>query len=632
MTVRRCVVLALMILCLGSLALAQDEELPLATWGAPPYWTPPPVKQLGSKAAGGMVAQAQGMTARAAALPSAPLPFVAITPCRIVDTRITDTDGFHSPNFIDDETRTFPFPSSPDCPGLPSTAGAFSVNVQLRTISQLGFLTLFPTGASRPGVSTLVGNPASWTTNAAVVPAGTAGQIDVYCQYAARVVIDINGYYGPQSVVTSAFGRSGDVTAVGGDYTAALVTNTPAGTISATDVQAAIDQLDNSKAAFSHTHTGASITGLISGGVLFGNSSGNIGQNASQLSWDQANSRLGIGTATPSQQLELTGMMKMPATVATSGTPTAGVIYVGSYPFIHNYGSQNTFLGRSGNFSMTGFNNTATGADSLGATTTGYYNTASGGGSLQNNTTGVQNTASGAVSLSLNTEGSHNTAMGTFSLRDNTTGSYNTAIGMDGLLHSTSGSRNIALGYDAGVNLTVGDYNIDIGNAGEAGEGSTIRIGTDGYQTSTFIAGIRGRGTGVANAVAVLIDSNGQLATASSSIRFKQDVADMGDASSRLMDLRPVTFRYKSHPVGPLQYGLIAEEVEAAMPELVVKDATGQPETVAYHELPAMLLNELQKQQATIQRQQAEIDELHRQVQVLLATREAAKPVEPVRN
>jgi hypothetical protein len=50
--------------------------------------------------------------------------------------------------------------------------------------------------------------------------------------------------------------------------------------------------------------------------------------------------------------------------------------------------------------------------------------------------------------------------------------------------------------------------------------------------------------------------------------------------------------------------------VEDVMPELVVKDATGQPETVAYHELPAMLLNELQKQQATIQAQNAKIETL----------------------
>ena len=97
-------------------------------------------------------------------------------------------------------------------------------------------------------------------------------------------------------------------------------------------------------------------------------------------------------------------------------------------------------------------------------------------------------------------------------------------------------------------------------------------------------------------------------------LRYKQDVAEMGDASSRLLDLRPVTFRYKAQPDGPLQYGLIAEEVNEVMPELVVRDATGQPETVAYHELPAMLLNELLKQRATIQAQQAAIEGLSAQL------------------
>jgi ABC-type Fe2+-enterobactin transport system substrate-binding protein len=75
-----------------------------------------------------------------------------------------------------------------------------------------------------------------------------------------------------------------------------------------------------------------------------------------------------------------------------------------------------------------------------------------------------------------------------------------------------------------------------------------------------------------------------------------------------------VTFHYKTHPDGPLHYGLIAEEVEQVMPELVVKDATGRPETVAYHELPAMLLNELQKQRATIQTQHTEIEALEAQL------------------
>jgi hypothetical protein len=126
--------------------------------------------------------------------------------------------------------------------------------------------------------------------------------------------------------------------------------------------------------------------------------------------------------------------------------------------------------------------------------------------------------------------------------------------------------------------------------------------------------------TDVTDAIPVLIDSAGQLGTTSSSIRFKQDVAEMADASNRLMELRPVTFHYKAQPNGPLQYGLIAEEAEHVMPELVVKDATGQPETVAYHERPVMLLNELQKLRATIHAQQAQITRLQRQVEALIST------------
>lgn len=62
------------------------------------------------------------------------------------------------------------------------------------------------------------------------------------------------------------------------------------------------------------------------------------------------------------------------------------------------------------------------------------------------------------------------------------------------------------------------------------------------------------------------------------------------------MQLRPVTFRYKAHgPDGPKQFGLIAEEVDAVMPELVARSKDGRIETVMYHELPVMLLNELQK-------------------------------------
>ena len=203
-----------------------------------------------------------------------------------------------------------------------------------------------------------------------------------------------------------------------------------------------------------------------------------------------------------------------------------------------------------------------------------------------------------------------NTASGNRALYSNTTGSNNTASGHSALFSNTTGNNNIALGNSAGVNLTTGNNNIDIGNRGVAAEGNTIRIG-DANQTRAFIAGIRGVTTGSADAIAVLIDSNGQLGTVSSSRRFKDDIADMDAASSALMKLRPVTFHYKTdqNPSGrTLQYGLIAEEVAEVYPGLVAHSADGQIETVMYQFLPPMLLNEVQKQQRTIEAQAAHFE------------------------
>lgn len=102
----------------------------------------------------------------------------------------------------------------------------------------------------------------------------------------------------------------------------------------------------------------------------------------------------------------------------------------------------------------------------------------------------------------------------------------NTAVGQQSLLNNSTGGYNIGLGEFAGANLTTGDRNIDIGNLGIAGESLTIRIGGSiapfPEQSRTFIAGIRGRTTGIADAIPVVIDSAGQLGTMSSSERFKR--------------------------------------------------------------------------------------------------------------
>lgn len=266
-------------------------------------------------------------------------------------------------------------------------------------------------------------------------------------------------------------------------------------------------------------------------------------------------------------------------------------------------GSSNTGLGASVLSANTvGTNNTGIGFRALSVNKglidsgDGSNNTAIGANSLLRNTQGQKNTATGGSSLGANTTGDWNTANGYGSLQKNITGGGNTGIGFQALLNSTAGNFNLALGFGAGSALTIGGNNIYLSNTGIARESSSIRIG-NGSHTRTFISGIRGVKTGSANAVAVVIDSNGQLGTVNSSARFKKDIKDMRSASQNLMKLRPVTYRYKEtdeNSSNPLEYGLIAEEVAKIFPDLVAYGADGQIETVQYQKLTPMLVNELQ--------------------------------------
>jgi hypothetical protein len=122
------------------------------------------------------------------------------------------------------------------------------------------------------------------------------------------------------------------------------------------------------------------------------------------------------------------------------------------------------------------------------------------------------------------------------------------------------------------------------------------------------------------DSVPLFIDPAGQLGTISSSRELKDDIEAIGTGSARVMDLRPVTFRYKQpfqDGSKPVQYGLIAEEVAETFPELAAKNAAGKVETVKYHLLPVLLLNEMQRQEKMITRQQDEIRDLRKQIENL---------------
>ncbi|HEY2713247.1 MAG TPA: tail fiber domain-containing protein [Chthoniobacterales bacterium] len=257
-------------------------------------------------------------------------------------------------------------------------------------------------------------------------------------------------------------------------------------------------------------------------------------------------------------------------------------------------GNTSIGLGALDNISS-GYFDSAFGANALFSDTTGSYNTASGCKALYSNEDGSNNTAAGREALYSN-HGDENTAVGAHSLYSNDTGENNTAGGKWACYNNTSGSANAALGYQAGYNLTNGAYNIDIGNTGLAGESKTTRIGDCARHTNAYMAGVHDALT-LVQLPLLYVDSNCHLGIKTSSARFKEDIEPMGKASEVLLSLRPVTFRYKREldPHGGPQFGLVAEEVAKVEPDLVVRDAAGQPYGVRYEAVEAMLLNEFIK-------------------------------------
>jgi hypothetical protein len=272
--------------------------------------------------------------------------------------------------------------------------------------------------------------------------------------------------------------------------------------------------------------------------------------------------------------------------------------------YSNNHASENTAIG---DLALT--NNDSTGNG------TAQFNTAVGAQALSTNTDGDSNNAIGFYALGFNTTGALNQAIGVSALQNNTTGTANTAIGDSAALNNTTGGFNTVVGDMAGQDITDGFDNIYIGATagnGFGNENQTIRIGDPAHVFHCYIAGINGQ---IASGGAqVFITGDGKLGTLTSSARFKDDIKPMANASESILALKPVTFRYKEEidPEKIPQFGLLAEDVEAVNPNLVVRDKQGKPYTVRYEAVNAMLLNEFLKEHR-------EVQELKKQVAVLTA-------------
>jgi hypothetical protein len=593
----------------------QENVVPLKNWSSPLYWQPNQAeREAAAKASPKAAKPSPSNAAPQIVLPGAvsadALIFVAITPCRLVDTRgaADDFDGelvpFAGPSIPGGTTVTFPVQSTAEavanmspapCGLTPPIAEAYSFNLTVipHAGGSVGYVTLWPYGVTLPPVvATLTDEQGLVVSNAAIIAAGpdANGSVSLYNSGPATidVVIDMNGYF------TAPTDLNGN-TALGAGALASDGSGTD-------NTATGADALQNNLGSYDTA----------------------IGYQALQTNTGSLNTAIGSGAL---------------ANNAGDANTATGVLALSS-----NGGNFNTADGAQALASNTvGTGNSATGYQALQYNTVSY-NTANGVAALSSNTVGGYNTASGSYALSSNIGGPYNTASGYNALAGNTSGGNNTAFGESALLNNTGGANNIAVGYGAGINQYTGNSDsIYIGSAGTPTDtAGSISIGTQSTEAtgtitigaaqagSTSIAGISG---GVPNATnqPVCVDSSGvlgtmgcniALTTSPSSLRFKDQIADMGPSSDKLLQLRPVTFLYKpeyddgSHA---LQYGLIAEEVAKLYPEMVGYDKDGQPSSVKYQSLAPMLLNELQKQAEQNRQQTKQIHSLEDRLTALEA-------------
>jgi len=292
--------------------------------------------------------------------------------------------------------------------------------------------------------------------------------------------------------------------------------------------------------------------------------------------------------------------------VCEEGCDTNGNTFLGESALSSTTtGTENTATGSAALFLNTeGSNNTASGYGALNNNSTGNDNTAIGSAALFRNTTANSNTATGSSALGFNTTGYRNTAIGYAALDRNITGHGNTAIGFQALFQSHAGSNNVGLGFNAGNNLTDGTGNVCIGYSvlGVGGESNTTRIGNI-YSS-------------VASGRPVYVNSDNKVGTLVSSRRFKEEIKPMDKASEAILALKPVSFHYKKEiePNGAIMFGLVAEDVEKVDPDLVTRNDKGEPETVRYDAVNAMLLNEFLKEHRKVEEQGRTMEEQDRTI------------------
>ena len=279
---------------------------------------------------------------------------------------------------------------------------------------------------------------------------------------------------------------------------------------------------------------------------------GDLTVDTTTLHVDSTNNRVGIGTTSPSELLDVNGDAEINGLTVGRGNGSVAT-------------------------------NTALGLSALGSVTTGAFNNANGYQALNANTLGIGNTATGHAALQSNTTGNNNVATGRNALLNNTTGAGNTAAGFGSLQSNTTGNNNVAVGIQSGDVITTGSRNTIVGFACDpsaAGGNDQVVVGsalTGKGDDTAFIGGTNG----------AYNEKNVTTWETTSDERLKKNITGNDDGLSVLSQIQVRNFEYRtpeeitdlpSHAAikqDGVQLGVIAQEIQQVLPECVSENSTG---------------------------------------------------------